>query len=154
MRLVAFPVLGPPARSNVVVFVDPRFPGPDSTPRGVQGVYDHLSAELRVRRDPRSVDAVNLAGLEAILADQTNAAERIIVMMTGSWPASVYSRSVDQVTPWVRAGGTLIWGGDAIGYYSVHASTIFDPSDHASRRDPGPPAFLGSDIFELGKQTG
>ena len=154
MRLVAFPVLAPPARSNVVVFVDPRFPGPDSTPRGVQGVYDHLSAELRVRRDPRSVDAVNLAGLEAILADPSTATERIIVMMTGSWPASVYSRSVDQVTPWVRAGGTLIWGGDAIGYYSVHASATFDPLDDSSRRDPGPPAFLGSDIVELGKQTG
>jgi hypothetical protein len=154
MRLVAFPVLAPPARSNVLVFVDPRYPGPDSSSRGVQGVYDHLSAELRVRGDSRSVVAADLDGLQAILADRANAAERIIVMMTGSWPASVYSRSVDQVTPWVRAGGTLIWGGDAIGYYSVHASTIFDPSDDASRRDPGPPAFLGSDIVELGKQTG
>jgi hypothetical protein len=154
MRLVAFPVLAPPASPNVFVFVDPRFPGPDSTPRGVQGVYDHLSAELRVRRDPRSVEAVDLAGIQATLGDMSTAPERIIVMMTGSWPASIYSRSVDQVTPWVRAGGTLIWGGDAIGYYSVHDSTTFDPQDDASRRDPGPAALLGSDIVELGKKTG
>jgi hypothetical protein len=154
MRLVAFPVLGPPARSDVVVFVDPRFPGPDSTPRAVQGVYDHLSAELRVRGDPRSITAVDLAGLQATLADWSTAPDRIIVMMTGSWPASLYSRSVDQVTPWVRAGGTLIWGGDAIGYYSVHASTAFDPSDDASRRDLGPSAMLDSDIVQPTKQTG
>jgi hypothetical protein len=154
MRLVTFPVLRPPEQPEVRVFVDPRYPGPDSTARGVLGVLDHVRAELRVRQDTRPVSAVDVGGLEATLRDVAAAHGMILVMMTGSWPAEVFSRDLDLVSPWIGAGGTLVWGGDEIGYYSVHQSVNFDPRDPASLRDGGPSRLLGADVVDPGKVTG
>ena len=70
--------------------------------------------------------------------------------MTGVFPAAVFSTTTDLVSPWVAAGGTLVWGGTPIGAWSAppRSSTISGP-DAISAGPQGVhrllgPAFLGT----------
>jgi len=119
LRLVAFP--RPPAGlgyRTVFVYYDGAYPTASVNPLASQGVIDNLAGELLIRHYPRSVFPMSAATLVDILRRTTDASSEAIVAMTGVMPSNTFSRGVDLLTPWVRAGGLLIWGGATIGYYS------------------------------------
>jgi Glycosyltransferase family 87 len=153
-RILAFPVAHLSPDRRVEVFVDPSYPGPDSDRRSVLGVYDHLSAELRVHGDGRRVEAVDAGELTQVLGDLASAPATAVVMTAGVMPAGIFSRHADLVTPWLRAGGQLLWCGDAIGYYSEDPTATFDRTAAPSLRDAGPDRIVGSGVIQLGKAQG
>ena len=144
LRILAVPVARRPVDRRVTVYLDPVYPMSGSDLRTTQGIYDHLSAELDIRRYPEPVSTTDAAGLAALLSNVNAAPFNAIVVTTGVFPFNVFSRSVDLVTPWVRAGGLLVWGGAPIGYYSGHPGLALDPSDAGTNlRDLGPSLLLG-----------
>jgi len=154
VRLVAFPVNGVTPARTLEVVVDGQYPGPDSDLRTIQGVFDHLSADLRARGDARSVNEIDVPHLDSILRDLGSARSTAVVMTAGVMPTEVYSKHADILTPWLHAGGMLIWSGDAIGYYSEDPTTTFHSTAPNSLFDPGPAGILGSGIVQLGDVSG
>lgn len=154
IRLIAFPVVALPPARRIAVFVDAAYPGPDSDFTAVQGVYDHLSADLGARGYSGVVTEVDGVGLASILSQLSRAARTTVVMTAGVMPSAVFSSHTDLITPWLQAGGTLIWSGDAIGYYSEGPSVAFDVAFPASLRDGGPSRILGPGVIQLGKVPG
>lgn len=144
VRLLAVPVSTTPVDRQVTIYIDPRYPMSGSDLRTTQGVFDHLSAELAIRRYPHPVTSTDATGLRNLFDDIGQASSRAVVVTTGVLPATVFSRQVDLVKPWVDAGGLLIWGGAPIGYYSGRPGGVLDPADsRANLRDLGPVLLLG-----------
>src|SRR5207249_4387637 len=80
-----------------------------------------------------------------------------IVTMTGVLPSMAFSRGTDLLTPWVRAGGLLVWGGATIGYYSgVENQKIqTSPSPNGpSLRERGADLILGTGIATFPWEAG
>lgn len=112
----------------VDIYADPSYPTSGSSAFDVQGVVVHLPVDLAtagVHTEPRVVNAVQLA---SILSDTAGAAGVVVVDAAGTLPNTVWGKGVDAVTPFLEAGGTLVWGGDEPGYYSVGRAPSMDVS--------------------------
>jgi hypothetical protein len=153
-RLAAIPESITQADRSVDVVVDPSYPGPDSDPIAVQGVYDHLVGELRIRGDHRKVDQIDARQAERLLRDLDNARNTALVMTAGVMPAGVFSTQTDLLTPWIRAGGMLVWSGDALGYYSETPAPTFRIDRSDSLFEGGPLRVVGGGVVIPGKQPG
>ena len=120
LRLAAFPLRDKPVRQlDVFVFVDSTYPTAGVGYTSVQGVFDHLGGELAVRGYAARVSSITGIGLKDVLAATDLAGQRAVVIMTGVMPTTVFSSSTDLISPWVAAGGLLIWGGGTIGYWTA-----------------------------------
>jgi hypothetical protein len=100
------------------------------------------------------VNEVNASQLAAILADTRDASHSEVVMTAGVMPRMVFSRSSDIITPWVRAGGILVWSGDAIGYLSEGPRRSFAVEPSSSYLAAGPLRIVGANVFTSGKVYG
>lgn len=119
LRLVAFPLSDRPVtRPSLFVYADPNYPTADAVQGTVDGIVDHLAGELLAHQYGSPVVAVTDSGLREVLAATSAASGRAVVMMSGVSPASVFSKGIDLLAPWVQAGGLVIWGGATIGYWS------------------------------------
>jgi hypothetical protein len=127
---------------QVVVYEDGAYPDSGSSPYAVQGVVDHLPVDLVAAHLRVPVRTVGARGLVSVL-DAFPASGRVVVVPSGTLPSTVWSPTVDRVTPFVRNGGTLVFGGDLPGYYSVGPSPEMDAS---------PPA-AGTPSYECGPET-
>jgi hypothetical protein len=120
LHLVAFPAPAASAEERrVYVYYDGAYPTASVDPLAAQGIIDNLAGELLVRHYSQSIVPISEASLVDVLQRTQDATSEVIVAMTGVMPSSVFSRGVDQLTPWIRAGGLLVWGGAAIGYYAA-----------------------------------
>jgi hypothetical protein len=130
LRLVAVPVKDTRPK-NIAVYVDDAYPTRGSDQRTAKGIFDHLHAELVFQRYRGRVAEIDASGFAGALRDIRSAPHTIIVAMTGMFPVAVFSTTADLVSPWVKAGGTLVWGGTPVGAWSAppRASTISGPDD-------------------------
>ena len=120
LRLVAFPLSDRPIQPrDIFVFVDSSFPTAGASPTSVQGIFDHLAAELDVHGFPGRIRAVTEGGLRDLLTMTSFASQRVLVIMTGVTPSSVFSTRTDLISPWVKAGGLFVWGGGTLGYWTA-----------------------------------
>jgi hypothetical protein len=144
LRLLAVPVAQAPVDRQVTVYLDPRYPISGADWRSARGIFDQLSAELAIRHYSQQVRATGTPGLATLLHDLPEARSRAVVIMTGVLPYEIFSRNSDLISPWVSAGGLLIWGGAPIGYYSGHPDEGLDSNDaRTNLRDLGPALLLG-----------
>jgi hypothetical protein len=122
---LAVSVLATPAPvplDRVVVYSDINYPSSGSSPYAVQGVANHLPADLRAMGDRTPVLVVNAEGLRRVLTDRAAARGTVVVATSGTLPNVVWSSNIDDVSPFITAGGVLAWGGAFPGYYSVGQS--------------------------------
>lgn len=118
LRLAAFPLSNKPLLRSIFVYNDPSYPTANTIPTVGEGVFDNLAGELVSRNYPFPVVAVKADSLRDTLMAIADANHRTVVLMTGVLPSTVFARNLDLVTPWVQAGGLIVWGGGAIGYWS------------------------------------
>ena len=157
LRFVGVPLSRPEPDRDISIYIDGSYPLAGST-RSIQfGFPYHVRAQAKLARYSGSVATIDAARLAAQLRDTASASHRIIMVVSGAFPREVLSSNVDLVTPWVRAGGLLVWGGDVIGYYSAAPHHALDSLDKANLRYRGPDQLLGSasvrpiaDAFALG----
>jgi len=124
LRLVAFPVsstVSSPRR--VYVFYDARYPYVDGDAAASSELVDHLKAEFDLSRWDASVASANAQQLQRILSDVGHAPGSVVVDVTGVLPSTVFSSKLNLVSPWLDAGGSLIWGGAPIGQFVAGPST-------------------------------
>ncbi len=120
LRIIGVPLSATPSRRDIVVYDDLSYPIAGSTSGSVLGVYNHVAAELAIRHAPFSVTDTDAVGLARLLGNIAQADQHIVVITTGAFPSTVLGTGRNLVRPWLEAGGTLVWGGDAIGYYSAN----------------------------------
>jgi hypothetical protein len=129
LRLIAIPVKSVRPK-NIAVYIDDAYPVRGTDQRTAKGIFDHLDAELKLQRYRGRLTPIDAAGFASALRDIRSAPRTIIVAMTGMFPAEVFSTTTNLVSRWVRAGGTLVWGGSPVGAWSTAPSA-------ESNRKPG-----------------
>ena len=147
LRIVGAPLPVQPDRRDVIVYDDLKYPISGSNSRAVFGVYKHLADELILRHSSLVVSDTDAEGLARIFDNRTAASRHIVVVTTGAFPATVLTRNRNLVGPWLQAGGTLVWGGDAIGYYSAAVNESIGSGDNLGA--DGPKAVLGVDAVNF-----
>ncbi len=133
------------SKKTVYLYLDERYghtSSPGKQPVGSKALnpdhyLDLLEKELKNRcvTDVRYVDADTLVD---VMKDLKDSDEKILVMVSGSIPDTVYGDS-DLLTTWIDSGGTLYWAGGIIGEYVSHRDGT------VTRVADGPRRFLGSD---------
>jgi hypothetical protein len=126
LRVVAFPLTDKTVREpSVFVYADASFPVAGVAPLVAQGIPDHVGGELLAHHYAGSFARVTATGMADMFRDTGRAGDRVVVVMTGVLPAPVFSPKVDLVSPWVQAGGIVVWGGGTIGFWSgVRGQTL------------------------------
>jgi hypothetical protein len=153
VRLAAFPLAKNPAESrSVFVYDDAAYASAGVGATTVQGVFDHVAGELLARQYTRPIVGLSAAGLGDVLKATGQAGNRVVVMMTGVLPTTVFSRQLDLVSPWVQAGGLAVWGGGAIGFWSGVAGQPLTAKDAVG--ETGTEVLLGRGILRYPTQFG
>jgi len=133
----------------IYLYYDSAYPSSWSSPVWSFGLMPHLDAVLAARGLPADVillDATQLAGF----LRSPSTSDSVLVMPTGVIPNTVYNGSMNLLSPWVRAGGTLVWFGDTIGYYSGQPNTPLTYPSPLNPGDPGVSQFVNPSIFGSG----
>jgi hypothetical protein len=147
VRVVAFPLSDKTVRQpSVFAYDDASFPVAGVGPLVAQGVPDHVDGELLAHHYAGSFSRVTASELAAVFRDAGDAGDRVVVVMTGVFPATVFSSKVDLVSPWVQAGGTIVWGGGTIGYWSGVAGQMLSANDAVG--EAGTERLLGSGVVQ------
>ncbi len=146
LDLAAFPLSRPVQNPAIFVFNDGTYPTANVIPRAIRGVFDHVSGELRLRGYQEPIQGVTGPDLPGLLAATKLAPNRALVLMMGILPSEVFSKTVDLITPWVKAGGLLIWGGGTIGFWS--ATSGHQLSAAAAVGEAGTERLLGKDVVQ------
>jgi hypothetical protein len=115
------------------VYYDASYPSSWSEPVWSFGLPQHLAAVLAGRGLFPSIVRLDASQLLGFLTSKTTT-DSILFMPMGVIPDTVYNKTVNLLSPWIRAGGTLVWFGDTIGYYSGEANT---PLTFPSSENPG-----------------
>ena len=144
LRVVAFPLSSSVTTRAIYVYNDLNYPTASADPN--LGLLENLAGQLYIDRYPRPVVGVDAKGLEDILTATSLATDRTVVLMTGVLPATVFSKRVDLLTPWVSAGGLVISGGATLGYYSGVPKRQLSDSAALSYGESGPAKILGSGV--------
>lgn len=97
------------------------------------GLSQHLAEVAAFRSLPLTITIVNATSLASLLS-LAPVPGTALVMASGVFPDTVFSKTANLVTPWVQAGGTLVWVGDLIGYYSAVPG---QPLTYPSPLNPG-----------------
>ncbi len=116
-RMIAFPVSRPPAVRRVVVVVDSSMPYAFTSLEDERGVFDNLKADLTLKGYGGSVTMTDVSGLLGIVSNTKDASSTAVVDTSGVLPSTVFGPAADLLLPWLRAGGTLYWGGAPVGLY-------------------------------------
>lgn len=118
MQVFGTPVISTsfgPADKNIFIYYDEAYPTVSVVKDRWIGLLDHAPIELRLRGYKGSINIVDAEGLRNVMETDNDS---IVIVPSGVLPETVHARNQSMVGNWLRAGGTLIWIGDAFGYYS------------------------------------
>lgn len=110
------PISYAPEPRPAFVFSDSSSAAQFGTLSDVQATYSRVQVLLGQLGSPTSISLVDAATLPAVLG--ANADGILVVSEYGVLPASVLSNTTDLIRPWLGEGGTLIWAGGPLGYYT------------------------------------
>ncbi len=130
LHAVAVPVVSHPFIPKFFIYEDPAYPDSSSLAT-IQGVANHLVAHFRLYGIQTQVNPLTADALRNFLERTDLAPGRLLIAVAGVLPSAVWSVKTDLITPWVKAGGTIVWAGDIPGYYSVGPApslTVTPPS--------------------------
>jgi hypothetical protein len=108
------------------VFEDPGFAVRFGSFSDLDGLYGRVATELSLSSSPTSLTAVDAAQLPSALA--ANPEGILIVAEVGALPSTVFSNSTDLLGSWMHGGGTLVWAGGPLGFYSQNPAGISGPN--------------------------
>jgi hypothetical protein len=98
--------------SRIAVYYDADYPMYAELAR-ILGFRVHLESELKNRGLSYEVSIINASQfVDVLLRNETDC---ILVVATSVLPAVVFSRIVNRITPWLQAGGRMIWMGFSFG---------------------------------------
>lgn len=103
---------------EILIYYD-DYPSLAVSRAGWIGLLDHIPVELRLRNYQGAIKIVNAVGLRHEMETNLNS---IVIIPSGVFPATVHDENRSLVGNWIRAGGTLIWIGDAFAYYSGYST--------------------------------
>jgi hypothetical protein len=113
----------------------------------VDDFIGHFAEALARRKILKELKLVRAEELKAILAQTAAAPGRVVVNPTGALPVTVFSRSTDLLSPWVRTGGVLIWLGGPFAYFSaVRGSGPISESEGIHPGEEGVARFFNPEI--------
>lgn len=128
-------VTGPFAPVTTIYFYyDAAYPSSWSSPPNWYGLSQHLEAVASQRGGSLSLIYVNASQLQWML-ELPPAPGSALLVASGVLPCTVFTKTQNLVTPWLREGGTLIWAGDKIGTFSGQPN---QPLKYPSPANPGP----------------
>lgn len=81
----------------------------------VSALVDQLRQEIQNLGSTTSVGTLNASQLSSFLTGNHSA--MLVVANYGALPSSVLNSRVNLLTPWLEAGGSLVWAGGPLGYY-------------------------------------
>lgn len=100
---------------EVLIYYDNAYPSSFVDAASWVGLLDHIPVELKLRSYGGRILTVDANGLrDALTLNQ----DSVIIMPSGVLPETVHADNKSLIGDWLRSGGTLIWIGDAFGYYS------------------------------------
>jgi hypothetical protein len=100
---------------EILIYYDDAYPSSLVGPSSWIGLVDHIPVELKLRSYSGSIQTVDANGLKNALTLDKNC---VIVIPSGVLPETVHASNKTLIGDWLRSGGTLIWIGDAFGYFS------------------------------------
>jgi len=124
-----------PSPATIYYYYDEAYPTSWSSVVAWLGLVYHLQVVFAARGMSVTVDMVNAAQLSGVLTNSSTT-HSLLLMASGAFPSTVLTNRTDLVLPWIRAGGTLFWVGDLIGYYSGTANGALSTN---SPSNPGYP---------------
>jgi hypothetical protein len=129
-----------PTFPTLYFYYDGEYPTSYSNVVDFFGLHQHLQDVLAQRGVSANFSLLNATALQRFLLDPRTHGD-LLVIASGALPYTVYTNTTDLLSPWIRAGGTLVWIGDRIGYYSAR------PFTRLSANDPSVPGYPGSAHF-------
>jgi hypothetical protein len=124
---------GVQAPSVLYFYYDSSYPFSWSLPVWAFGLSQHLGAVLAARNYHPSIVVLDANQLYGFLTSPSTQ-RSVLFMSTGVIPDTIFNKTTNYLAPWVRGGGTLLWFGDTIGFYSGQEDT---PLEYASPSNPG-----------------
>ncbi|MGA8303750.1 MAG: hypothetical protein WA691_04055 [Thermoplasmata archaeon] len=134
----------PPA--DLYFYYDASYPSSWSYPVWSFGLSYHVDAVLTARGLSPAIVTLDANQLRGFLTDPADA-RSILFMPTGVIPDTVYNLTTDLLAPWIRAGGTLVWFADTIGYYSGQPNTPLSNPNPSNPGWPGVAQFVNASLF-------
>lgn len=101
----------------VFIYYDEAYPSSFVGKERWIGLLDHAPVELELRGYNGFISIVGAQELRNIMEGNHDS---IIIIPSGVFPETIHAGNESIVGDWLRAGGTLIWIGDAFGYLSGH----------------------------------
>jgi hypothetical protein len=114
--ITIIPVAKRPEDLPVYVYYDENYPVIGTYRVTSRMLWEQIKAQLWFIGYQNEVKQADAAALETIMSENRRA---IVVMASGAFPANLFSREVNLVTPWLSGGGILVWFGWNPGYYTV-----------------------------------
>jgi hypothetical protein len=118
IQILATPVTFKPNNASdkaIFIYYDEHYPSSFVSKAGWIGLLDHAPIELKLRGYNGSMSIVNAEELRDTMKRDHDS---IVIIPSGVFPETIHTRNQSLVGDWLRAGGTLIWMGDAFGYLS------------------------------------
>jgi hypothetical protein len=106
---------------SIYVFYDPSYPAIGTGWSNVHMLWSSLQREKFLRGFEGNLELVSAKELEGLMSNKKRVA---IIIASGAFPANVFSRDTDLVTPWLNSGGILLWFGYPPGYYTVYEGQV------------------------------
>lgn len=132
---------------DVYIYFDPDYQLALIDKKGVNGIINHLTAELTLRNYKGNIKIIDAKMLKRLLKNKESTYDSILIVPTGAFPENVYNLQENLVKPWVESGGILIWTTSQFGYYSAKKT-----SKPINYLDPWHPGMRGEEYF-FGKKN-
>ncbi len=131
---------------TIFYYYDPAYPWSWSNPIDGYGLSQHLTSVLDYRLQPTNVVVINASALASVVRNPSTESD-LIVMVSGVLPHTVFTNSTNLLRPWIVQGGTLLWIGDVIGYYSGQPNVPLQNGALSNPGNSGVAQFLNTSLF-------
>ena len=140
---------------EVYIYYDPNYQMVLVDKKTVNGFIYNLISELSIRNySPQKIKVINAIELQRLMLNITKASNSIVIIPTGAFPDTVYTREKNLVKPWIIHGGILIWTVEKFGYYSARkTSEPMNPNDPWHPKDEGQKYFFNATIIVNNDRT-
>lgn len=137
---------GNAAEATIYFYYDAAYPSSWSLPVWSYGLRQHIASILGARGLFPRIVVLNATQLSSFLQSPSQPGS-LLIMPTGVLPATIFTKTTNELAPWIRAGGLLVWFGDTIGYYSGQPNTPLNYSSPANPAEAGVAQFVNVSIF-------
>lgn len=137
------------APEQIVYYYQSGYPVNHADVTDWYGLPQHLESVASFRGSSLPILTVNATGLAAYLR-QVPVPGQVLVLASGVLPYTVFGPSQNLLLSWMRAGGTAVWVGGAIGYFSGSGASPTSCPLPANPATGGTLQFLNASLLSVG----